>query len=455
MNKPLGTSYWSIFRISFPIMLGSAAQNVMAMIDSVFLYHLSENDFAAIGFVGVFYLMIAAIGYGFSKGGQIVVAHYYGSGEDLKIGKAFRALVTFELLLALVMFLFMQFGGYYFFSLMVNSDIIFYKSLEYLEYRSWGVFPAYVGVSFIALYTGIARPQFIIYGALITVIANIILCYGLVFGHWGLPAMGIAGAGLSSTIGEYIGTFAFFVYILFDKKIRPFRLLTTEPIDWHGIKKQFQLSLPIIVQLTIGLGSWFTFFSIVENLGERQLAITNLVRMVYLVLAIPVWGYSATVNTLVSGFIGAHKRMAVLPITWKTAKAAAFSTLILALPIVFFPEQILYPLLGKSDMSLIQEAQPIFYVLLAILMTFSFGGVFFNGLVGTGATLFGLVLQVVAVIIYLVYVYIIVEFYQGNLGWAWSAEIPYWLFMFGISWWYLKSGKWHWLKIWDQAKKTE
>jgi len=106
-------------------------------------------------------------------------------------------------------------------------------------------------------------------------------------------------------------------------------------------------------------------------------------------------------------------------------------------------------------MSLIQDAQPIFYVLLAILMTFSFGGVFFNGLVGTGATYFGFKIQVVAVVIYLLYVYFIIEILEGGLAWAWSAEIPYWLFMFGISWWYLKSGKWHWLKIWEQAKKFD
>ena len=59
----LDFSYKRILAISTPIMLGSAVQNVIALSDSVFLYHLSETDFAAIGFVGVFYLVIAAIGY--------------------------------------------------------------------------------------------------------------------------------------------------------------------------------------------------------------------------------------------------------------------------------------------------------------------------------------------------------------------------------------------------------
>ena len=47
----LGTSYRSIWKVSIPIIIGSAAQNVVAMTDSVFLYYRSEDDFAAIGFV--------------------------------------------------------------------------------------------------------------------------------------------------------------------------------------------------------------------------------------------------------------------------------------------------------------------------------------------------------------------------------------------------------------------
>jgi Na+-driven multidrug efflux pump len=54
----LKTSYAQILAISAPIMLGSAAQNVIALSDSVFLYHKTELDFAAIGFVGVFFLKV-------------------------------------------------------------------------------------------------------------------------------------------------------------------------------------------------------------------------------------------------------------------------------------------------------------------------------------------------------------------------------------------------------------
>ena len=443
----LNTSYKQILTISLPIMLGSAVQNIIALSDSVFLYHLSELDFAAIGFVGVFYLIIAAIGFGFSKGGQILIARRMGENRPELVGRTFYAMLYFELALALIMFLFMQYGCYYFFSLFVDSDKIFYKSLEYLEYRSLGVFFSYAGVAIIALYTGVARPAFIVVDTLILALVNIVLNYGLIFGKMGLPSMGIAGAGLASSIAEGVAFTVFIIYIIFDNKAVSYKLFKLPDIDIPLIKKQLSIGAPIVAQAVVGLGSWFVFFGIVENLGERQLAITNLVRMVYLVLSIPCWGFSSGINTLVSNFIGQSKKQAVAPITWKTAKLCFFITMIISLPVCIFPGFFLYPLLGTEDMSIFLEAQPIFYVLLGILAFFSIGGIYFNGLAGTGATYYGLKIQTFCAIFYLVYIYVVVEFTTGGLTWAWAAEIFYWIAMLWLTARFLRSKRWYKLQF--------
>jgi len=424
-------------------MLGSAVQNIIALSDSVFLYHLSEVDFAAIGFVGVFYLIIASIGFGFSRGGQILIARRMGERKPEGIGRIFYAMLYFEVGLAIIMFLFMQFGTPLFFAAFVNSDIIYAKSLEYIEYRSYGVFFSYAGVAIIALYTGVARTWFIIVDTLVLAVVNIILNYGLIFGHFGLPAMGIAGAGLASTIAEMIAFIFFIIYILFDKKASLYQLFQLPKIDWPLIKVQLQMSTPIVAQSVVGLGSWFFFFGIVENLGERELAITNLVRMVYLVLSIPCWGFASGINTLVSNFIGQQKRQAVIPIIWKTSKLCLLMTLVMAVPVLLFPEHVLYPLLGSEDMSLIRDAQGTFYVLLGIISLFAVGGVYFNGLVGTGATLYGLKIQAACAFGYLIYIYVVVEYTNGGLEWAWASEIFYWIIMLSLTVWYLRGKEWY------------
>ncbi len=345
----------------------------------------------------------------------------------------------------------MQFGCQYFFALFVDSDIIYNKSLEYLEYRSYGVFFSYTGVAIVALYTGVARPAFIMIDTILLAIVNIVLNYYLIFGYdigrFHFPAMGIAGAGLASTIAEVVAFVFFVAYMFWDKETRLYELFKLPDIDLKLINAQLKIGAPIVAQAVVGLGSWFVFFGIVENLGERELAITNLVRMVYLVLSIPCWGFASGINTLVSNFIGQRKRQAVIPIIWKTSKICFVFTMLLALPIALFPEHLLYPLLGGEDMSLITEARPIFYVLLGILAFFSVGGVYFNGLAATGATYYGLKIQTFCAIGYLFYIYFIVEYSNGGLEWAWASEIFYWIVLLVLTVWYLESKAWHHLKV--------
>lgn len=98
-------------------------------------------------------------------------------------------------------------------------------------------------------------------------------------------------------------------------------------------------------------------------------------------------------------------------------------------------------------MSLITESRPVLYVLIPILTFFSIGGVFFNGLAGTGATQFGLMIQVFCALAYLAYIDIVVNYTSLGLPWAWAAEIFYWIVMLALTYWYLKSKKWYGLKV--------
>lgn len=439
----LNTSYKQILAISLPIMLGSAAQNIVVLSDNVFLYHLSPTDFASIGIVGVFYLIVAAIGFGFSRGGQILIARMNGSFDYDNVGRYFKSLLIFETLLALGMFLFLQYGSQWFFSFFVDDPVIQQKCIEYIIPRSYGVFFSYLGVTLIALYTGIARTKFIIFDTLLLGVINIFLNYVLIFGKFGFESMGIAGAGWASTIAEMSAFVVFVIYMLFDKKIRKYNLLAFNGLNLSHIYRTFSISSPIVFQSILGLGSWFIFFSFIENMSNKALEISNLIRNVYLILSIPCWGYSSAINTIVSNFIGNNKRQAVLPMIWKTTYMNMGTTLAITIPIILFPTFFLDPLFGSEEFNLIAEAKPYFPVLVAILLTFAWGSTFMNGLIGTGHTKTALLFQFLGTVVYVVYAHYVVNVWQMNLGWAWAAEIFYWGGILIACYFYLMSKDWH------------
>jgi putative MATE family efflux protein len=443
----LETSYKQIWKVSFPIMLGSAAQNIIVLSDNVFLYHYNTVQFAAVGIIGSLYLVLASIGYGFSRGGQIFIARKYGEREYDQLGVYFQALMLFEILLACIVFTFFHFFSYSFLKLFISSPEILQHCYDFLKIRNYGVFFSYTGVALIALYTGIARPKIILIDTIVLTICNLILNYAFVFGHFGSPAMGIKGTALASTISEIVAFLFFVGYMILDKENRKYHLFNFSNISYKKVLDCFNISFPIVVQSALGLGAYFLFFSFIENNSAKELGISNLLRNIYLILSIPAWGFSAGINTIVSNFIGNRKRQAVFPMIYRTSLLSLGFTLVLTLPIIFFPEVILYPLFGSTEHNLIAESKPYMAILLPILAIFSVGSVFINGLTGTGHTKTALLIQTIFTIVYILYSLIVIKLLKANLNWAWSAEIFYWIGILIFVVIYLRTNKWHEKKL--------
>lgn len=429
-------------------MLGSAAQQVITLSDSVFLFHYSKMDFATIGIVSVFYLMIVAIAYGLSKGGQIIIARRSGEENKKKVTQSFYNMVYLELILATLTFFFLRYGTEYVFPWFIKSSEILEGSLEYIRVRAFGVFFSFAGVAVIAFLTGLARTRFIIYDTLVLLVVNVVLNYILIFGAFGFPEMGIKGAGLASALAEVAAFIVFLLYLAFSRVPRQLGMFSLPRIDFLQLKQILNLSIPIVSQSVVSLGGWFLFFSFIEKfLGPDDLATSNLVRNIYLIIIIPSWGFSSGINTLVSHFIGNRKRMAVIPIVKRTAWLNLLSTWVIALPIILFPSTILYPLFGSTDMSLFVDAQNSLYVLFLIISLYAVSIIYFNGMVGTGASIFGLKVQFFGSTAYLILVYILLKTGYGNLEMAWGSEILYWGTMQVMTWNYLRSRKWYGLAV--------
>ena len=98
-------------------------------------------------------------------------------------------------------------------------------------------------------------------------------------------------------------------------------------------------------------------------------------------------------------------------------------------------------------MSLILMTKPYFLVLLIVLFIFGVGGIFFNGLIGTGHTQTALRIQTIFTVFYIVYSYIFIKIHYIDLNWAWAAEIFYWIGITAMSYLYLRTNKWHFLKF--------
>lgn len=445
--KPPSFSINTLLALAAPIALASAVQNIITLTDSFFLIHLGQLDFAAMGMVSPVYLMVAAIGFGFSRGGQIIIARRAGEQKYDEYGRVFSSMMLFQLCLALVMFCMVRFGAHVVLPMLVKDEGILEKGLQYLDYRAYGVFFSYSGLALIAFYLGTNRTIWIVLDTLILAVINIVSCYALVFGKWGFPALGIAGAGLAGSIAEAVAFFIFVGFAMADPQTRSLRLFHFKLVGLGHIRRQLELAGPIVLQSALGLSTWVSLFAAIEKIGSQELAISNLARMIYLMLCIPIWGFSVAVNVWVSKLIGEAKSASVLSAIRFTALVCFFISILIALPVLIFPEFFLSFFLGPDPLSIVAKAKPIFPVLFMMLVTFSFAGIYYNGLLGTGATVQGLKIQALCVVVYNIYLWVVVYTLRLGLQSAWCVEILFWLLALGLSIIFLKNGRWQTIKV--------
>lgn len=205
-------SYKNIWKITYPIILGYMAQNLVYVVDTAFLGRVSEVALGAAAIAGLYYMAVFMLGMGFGTGTQIIIARRYGEGEYASIGKVMDHTFYFLLCFAVIIFLLLKYVSPLIFDELLSSKDVNLATMEYLDYRAFGIFFAFINVGFRAFYVGIGNTRVLIWSTSIMAIVNIILDYVLIFGHWGFPEMGIAGAAIASVISEGFTTAYFLWY---------------------------------------------------------------------------------------------------------------------------------------------------------------------------------------------------------------------------------------------------
>ena len=294
-----------IWSVSYPILLSLLAQNVINVTDTAFLGHVSEVALGASAMGGLFYICVFTIAFGFSTGSQIVIARRNGEGRYTDVGPVMIQGVMFLFVMALLLFGFTKAFGGNIMRLLVSSESIYKGTMEFLDWRIYGFFFSFINVMFRALYIGITRTKVLTINAVVMALTNVVLDYALIFGKFGLPEMGIKGAAIASVLAEASSILFFLIYTYVTIDLKKYGLNRLRSFDPALLMRILSISCFTMLQYFLSMATWFVFFVAVERLGQRELAIANIVRSIYVVLLIPVNSLATTTNSLVSNAIGA------------------------------------------------------------------------------------------------------------------------------------------------------
>ena len=329
-----------IFSMSLPIMISMLVQALYNIVDSIYVSRLGEDALAAISLAYPVQNIMIAIGTGTAVGVNAVLSRALGE-KDYKTAN--RSANNALFLGAVSSLIFVLFGIFlaklYFYALTDNPAIIADGTvyLQIVTIVSLGLFEA---VMTERLLTSTGRPMETMITQLAGALTNIIMDPILIFGHFGLPAMGVAGAAVATVAGQIL---SMILGLIFNYRRNPEIKVSVRQMkpDKKIIGRIYQVGVPSIVMASIGSVMNFFMNLILLGFSSTAAAVFGAYFKLQSFVFLPVFGMNNGVVPIVAYNYGARNRDRILE---TRRKAIIYATLImLAGFAVFqiFPEALL------------------------------------------------------------------------------------------------------------------
>lgn len=296
--------YKETVRLGVPIMLGQLGIIVVGFADNIMVGHHSAQELAAASFVNNFFNLAFIFGMGFSYGLTPIIGALFARQAYRDIGETLKNSLFINFFVGVALSLCMYFLLLHIRWLEQPEELMPYIR-PYYTLQLFSVLFAMLFNSFKQFSDGTTDTVTPMWIMLSANVLNIIGNYFLIYGHAGVPEMGLTGAGISTLASRILTFLVFYVLFITHRRYRKYREgFRTGTINRIRLSNLVRLGLPVGLQMGVETGSFSLSVIMMGWLGETALAahqvlgvITTLGFMVY-------YGIAAAVTIRVSAFKG-------------------------------------------------------------------------------------------------------------------------------------------------------
>jgi len=309
MDFTTGSIRRAVILLAIPMMLEMMMESVFALVDLYFVGHLENSSFAVqtVGLTESVLTIIYSIAIGMSMAATAVVARRIGEKDPVAASKAGMQAVV----VAIAVNVLLAVLGLYF---ATDILILMGSSVESAEFGTL-FFQIMMGGSFIIMllfllngvFRGAGNAAIAMKSLWIANIFNILFCPLFIYGWGPVPAFGLTGAAIATTLGRGIGVL-YQLYNLFNGKGMLKVLASYFIPDMEQIKALVKIAAPGVFQFVIASCSWIFLANLVATTGgdEGSAGYQSALRIMMFFM-LPAWGLSGAAATLVGQNLGAKE----------------------------------------------------------------------------------------------------------------------------------------------------
>ena len=373
-----------IFGLALPIMGGMVSQNILNIVDTAMVSRLENSDaaLAAVGLASFAVFMCQSAVLGLATGVQASASRRKGEGRleetALFLNTALLVLIVVAPLMSLVL---VELAPVIFNALIDDSQVV-ELGVPYFEIRLVGILFVGANFAFRGYWNAVDMARLYMRTIIIMHIANIFLNYVFIFGNFGAPPMGVAGAGLASLLSVILGTCVYVVLGL--KHAAPHGFLHRRP-HFSEVKTLVKLSLPNSIQQVFFSAGFLATYWIIGQVGTAELAAANVLLNLTMLAILPGLGFGLTSATLVGQALGRGDSSDARRWGFDVTKIAAIIMTTICLPMVFIPDRVIDTFYVLDPDTLNLALWPMRIAGITIVFD-AFGMVLMQSLLGAGDT---------------------------------------------------------------------
>jgi len=353
-----------LWHLAYPLVLSTAGHTINQFADRIFLGRHSVTELQAALPAGVVAFTLVCAFMSLCGYVNTFVAQFHGAGDSrgcvrITAQGVFLAVLSWPIMLALMPF------GEWLLRLSNHPPDILQAELAYFRPLMWGSLGVTLGSAISSFYTGRGATLTSMAAMLAGNAANLVLDYAWIFGKWGFPEWGIAGAAWATVCAGFIPPALLFLHYFLHPRLR--RVLGTGRhfrFDPALTRRLLRFGAPAALHFLLDIGGFTFFVLLLGRLGGVELAAANIAFSVNHLSFMPLVGLGIAASTLVGQYQGRGDSATASKSGWTAMKAGWIYALVVGFFFILFPKELFLLFAEKGDPTRMQPMLPMAFPLM-------------------------------------------------------------------------------------------
>ena len=451
-NRPSGGR--EVLVVAFPLVISSLSWTVMTFVDRVFLNWLSGSAMSAAFSASMIWFLVLCLPLGICSYANTFVAQYEGAGQPKQIGVVVWQAIWIALLVVPLTPL-LQWLAPLIFAWGDHSPQIQEYEVVYFQTLSLGIGGMLVSQAASSFFSGRGQTVLVMWVDALFALLNVGLDYAWIFGEFGFPSMGIAGAGYATSASLWLKALTYVLLMLRAEYRQTFSTWQGARWDRELFRRLLVYGGPSGLQMLLDVIGFTVFVMLIGRLGEQEAEATSMAFSISTLAFMPIWGFGIATGILVGQRLGENHPALASRATWTTLVIALGYMVTISVLYVGFPEVFLYSFFAGSQQTVDwqQDVKTLAIVLLRYVAAYNVFDasliIFCNAIKGAGDTYFVLLISMIMGLLLAIASWLAVEVWGAGVYSCWNL-ITAWVWLVGLIF-FLRfvQGKWKDMRVID------